>query len=141
VGRVSIQRHPYADHPAALVVADHPLTGRGDYARCGCWHDNPETGWRGPACDHPAHLTEMLDQAGLLKPVGPPPATCWHCDAAIRESPGAFGSTWWRTEDGGLMCPGVSGDAHEPAGLAADGTSPETPTTRVLAERADRRTT
>jgi hypothetical protein len=30
-----------------------------------------------------------------------------------------------------------SGDAHEPAGQVADGTGPETPTTRVLAERAE----
>jgi hypothetical protein len=114
-------RHPYADHPAALVLADHQRLGftRGatDPAVCDC-------GWRGPLCDHPAHLTEMLEQAGLLKPIDPPPtlATCRHCDAAIRESPGAFGSTWWRTEDGGLICGGGSGDAHEPAGLLKEDT-------------------
>jgi hypothetical protein len=132
-----------APHPAMLALADHIPTpvsyaNGGDWrVRCAC------RGWDGWNWDHPAHLTEVLEQAGLLKPIDPPPtlATCRHCDAAIRESPGAFGSTWWRTEDGGLICGGGSGDAHEPAGLAADGTSPETPTTRVLAERADRRTT
>jgi hypothetical protein len=133
-------RHPYSDHPASLVLSDHFATNhvRGAVSplHCAC-------GWNGPACNHPAHLAGALDQAGLLKPIDPPPtlATCRHCDAAIRESPGAFGSMWWRSTAGGLMCPGGSGDAHEPAGLAADGTSPETPTTRVLAERADRRTT
>jgi hypothetical protein len=114
-------RHPYADHPASHALTDHFATnhirGAVSQLHCAC-------GWNGQACDHPAHLTEVLEQAGLLKPVGPPPtlATCRHCDAAIRESPGAFGSTWWRSTAGGLMCPGGSGDAHEPAGLLKEDT-------------------
>jgi hypothetical protein len=117
------QRHPYAGHPAASVLADHiaAIGVRAPMSRAAC-----ECGWRGAVCDYPAHLAEVLHQAGLLKPAGPSPslATCRHCHAAIRESPGAFGATWWRTDDGGLICGGGSGDAHEPAGLPADAACP-----------------
>lgn len=69
---MSDQRHPYAGHPAAAVLADHLLTLRylapspltpspAVPAHCDC-------GWRGAACDHPAHLAETLDRAGLLLP-------------------------------------------------------------------------
>jgi hypothetical protein len=58
-------RHPYAGHPASLVLADHFQTNhvRGAVSplHCAC-------GWHGPACNHPAHLAEALDQAGLLLP-------------------------------------------------------------------------
>jgi hypothetical protein len=59
-------------HPAALVLADHVFVGnpnRSYPGRCSCWLDNPETGWRGAACDHPEHQTEMLAAAGLLAEV------------------------------------------------------------------------
>lgn len=50
-------------HPAALVLAAHQRLGftrsATDPATCDC-------GWRGQLCDHPAHLAEVLDRAGLL---------------------------------------------------------------------------
>jgi hypothetical protein len=71
-------QHPYAGHPAASVLADHLAPWRVRPAapvECGCGE------WRGPSCDHPAHLAEVLHQAGLLKHTAPPPtlATCRHC--------------------------------------------------------------
>jgi hypothetical protein len=57
-------RHPYAGHPASLVLADHfainHVRGAVSPLHCAC-------GWNGPACNHPAHLAEVLDRAGLLK--------------------------------------------------------------------------
>jgi hypothetical protein len=56
-----------APHPAMLALADHipmPVSyvNGGDWrVRCACH------GWDGWNWDHPAHLTEILDQAGLLK--------------------------------------------------------------------------
>jgi hypothetical protein len=60
---VSDQQHPYAGHPAALVLADHLIpfpSWSSRPTRCDCR-------WTGPSCDHPAHLAEMLQKAGLLK--------------------------------------------------------------------------
>jgi hypothetical protein len=52
-------------HPAALVLADHlaAIGTRAASSRAAC-----ECGWRGVACDYPAHLAEVLDRAGLLVP-------------------------------------------------------------------------
>jgi hypothetical protein len=64
-GVIGPVRHPYADHPVSLVLTDHFATnhvrGAVSQLHCAC-------GWRGPACDHPAHLAETLDRAGLLLP-------------------------------------------------------------------------
>jgi hypothetical protein len=85
---VSVQWHPYAGHPAALVLADHQpecvtkATPPAAPVMCCC---GVMVAW----CDFSAHQTGMLHRAGLL----------------------------------------------------ADGTPPETPTARVLAERAQRGTT
>jgi hypothetical protein len=63
-GDIGTARHPYADHPASHALTDHFATNHIRSAvsqlHCAC-------GWNGPACDHPAHLAEVLDRAGLLK--------------------------------------------------------------------------
>jgi hypothetical protein len=70
-------------HPAALVLADHqvrphawprsiagmPVTGVIVTCRCNDW-----SGWD---YDHPAHLVDALDRAGLLA-AGTPPETTDH---------------------------------------------------------------
>lgn len=62
-------RHPYADHPAALVLADHQpryvtaSTKPAAPVRC----DSDECDWEGQWCDFAAHQTAKLDRAGLLK--------------------------------------------------------------------------
>jgi hypothetical protein len=62
-----IQPHPYADHPAALVLADHQpryvTASTKPVAPVRCVSDD----WEGQWCDFAAHQTDRLDQAGLLK--------------------------------------------------------------------------
>jgi hypothetical protein len=62
-----VQRHPYADHPAALVLADHQpryvTASTKPAAPVRCCSDD----WEGQWCDFAAHQTDRLDQAGLLK--------------------------------------------------------------------------
>lgn len=119
--------HPYAGHPASAALADHyiswtGLRGLAVTAPCRC-----DCGWTGPSCDHPAHLAEALDQAGLLAPGMPPetPTTWVLAERADRRTT-MTGCTCPRTTEGHRVVDPYAWVDHCPLHFA---------------ERADRRTT